>query len=70
MWFAKAQRDRSGKQDQPVAPNIVQARADHLQQRFGRFDAPRLYVPEIPSWLDDLVAQLLEKEPDKRPPDA
>src|SRR5262249_11962269 len=26
--------------------------------------------PEIPSWLDDLVVQLLEKEPDKRPPDA
>ncbi len=40
------------------------------KQRFGRFDRPKLYVPEIPSWLDDLVAQLLEKEPDKRPPDA
>lgn len=40
------------------------------KQRFGRFDAPRLYVPEIPSWLDDLVVQLMEKEPDKRPPDA
>ncbi len=40
------------------------------KQRFGRFDRPRLYVPEIPSWLDDLVAQILEKEPEKRPPDA
>lgn len=40
------------------------------KQRFGRFDRPKLYVPEIPSWLDDLVAQLLEKEPEKRPPDA
>ncbi len=38
--------------------------------RYGRFDRPKLYVPEIPSWLDDLVSQLLEKEPEKRPPDA
>lgn len=40
------------------------------KQRFGRFDRPKLYVPDIPSWLDDLVGQLLEKDPDKRPPDA
>lgn len=40
------------------------------KQRFGRFDRPKLYVPDIPSWLDDLIAQLLEKEPDKRLPDA
>jgi serine/threonine-protein kinase len=40
------------------------------KQRFGRFDRPKLYVPEIPSWLDDLVVQLLEKDPEKRPPDA
>jgi serine/threonine-protein kinase len=40
------------------------------KQRFARFDRPKLYVPEIPVWLDDLVSQLLEKEPDKRLPDA
>jgi hypothetical protein len=40
------------------------------KQRFGRFDPPKNYVPEIPSWLNDLVCQLLEKSPDKRPPDA
>jgi serine/threonine-protein kinase len=38
--------------------------------RFGQFDRPKTIVPEIPSWLDELVCQLLEKEPDKRPPDA
>ena len=48
----------------PTASDIMQ------KQRFGRFDPPKNYVPEIPSWLDDLVCQLLEKEPDKRPPDA
>jgi serine/threonine-protein kinase len=40
------------------------------KQRFARFDRPKLYVPDIPSWLDDLVSQLLEKNPDDRPPDA
>ena len=40
------------------------------KQRFGRFDSPRSYVPEIPSWLDDIICQLLEKNPEKRLPDA
>ena len=48
----------------PTASDIMQ------KQRFGRFDPPKNYVPEIPSWLNDLVCQLLEKEPEKRPPDA
>ena len=48
----------------PTASDIMQ------KQRFGRFDPPKSYVPEIPKWLDDLVCQLLEKEPEKRPPDA
>ncbi len=47
-----------------TAPEIMQ------KQRFGRFDPPRNYVPEIPSWLDDIVCQLLEKNPEKRLPDA
>ncbi|MGH7201994.1 MAG: protein kinase domain-containing protein, partial [Planctomycetaceae bacterium] len=40
------------------------------KHRFGRFDRPRLVVPEIPIWLDDIVCQLLEKDPDKRVADA
>ena len=40
------------------------------KQRFGRFDPPRSYDPEIPSWLDEIVCQLLEKNPEKRLPDA
>ncbi len=48
----------------PTASDIMQ------KQRFGRFDPPKNFVPEIPSWLNDIVCQLLEKEPDKRPPDA
>ena len=52
-------------------PFLGTTASDIMQkQRFGRFDPPRKYVPEIPVWLDDLVCQLLEKEPDKRPPDA
>ncbi|HSG71066.1 MAG TPA: hypothetical protein VLA12_11660, partial [Planctomycetaceae bacterium] len=40
------------------------------KHKFGQFDRPNMYVPEIPLWLNDLVCQLLEKEPDKRFPDA
>ncbi len=40
------------------------------QQRYGQFDRPRRMVPEIPSWLDDIVVQLLEKDPEKRFADA
>ena len=52
-------------------PFLGATASDIMQkQRFGRFDPPKNYVPEIPSWLNDLICQLLEKEPDKRPPDA
>jgi serine/threonine protein kinase len=40
------------------------------KHKFGQFDRPNMYVPEIPLWLNDLICQLLEKEPDKRFPDA
>ncbi|MFO1023321.1 MAG: serine/threonine-protein kinase [Planctomycetales bacterium] len=40
------------------------------KHRYARFDPPRLIVPDIPHWLDDAICQLLEKDPDKRPPDA
>jgi serine/threonine-protein kinase len=52
-------------------PFLGATASDIMQkQRFGRFDPPKNYVPEIPYDLNDLVCQLLEKEPDKRPPDA
>jgi serine/threonine-protein kinase len=37
---------------------------------YAQFDAPIKIVPEIPHGLDAIVCQLLEKDPDKRPPDA
>jgi serine/threonine protein kinase len=40
------------------------------KQRFGMFDKPRMIVPEIPLWLEEIICQLLEKEPEKRFPDA
>jgi serine/threonine protein kinase len=44
---------------------------DILQKhRFGQFDHPSRFVPETPRWLDEIVAQLLEKDPEKRFPDA
>jgi serine/threonine-protein kinase len=48
----------------PTASDIMH------KQRFARFDPPKNHVPEIPGWLNEIVCQLLEKEPDKRPPDA
>jgi len=44
---------------------------DILQKhQFAHFDKPRRYAPEIPRLLEDLVCQLLEKDPAKRPHDA
>lgn len=40
------------------------------KHRFGQFDRPRHFAPDCPSWLEDVVCQLLEKDPDKRPADA
>jgi serine/threonine-protein kinase len=40
------------------------------KHRFNQFDAPRMILPDIRVWLDDVVCQLLEKDPDKRFPDA
>jgi serine/threonine-protein kinase len=39
------------------------------KHRFGQFDPPRNLVPEIPYELDEIVCQLLEKDPAKRPAD-
>jgi serine/threonine protein kinase len=40
------------------------------KHKYSQFDRPRTIVPDIPYWLDDVVCQLMEKDPDKRPADA
>lgn len=40
------------------------------KHRYGQFDRPQKYVPELPHEIDELICQLLEKDPDKRPRDA
>ena len=40
------------------------------KHRYGQFDPPQKFIAEIPLELDELVCQLLEKDPDKRPRDA
>ncbi len=40
------------------------------KHRFGTYDPARKLVPEIPIWLDDLIGELLEKDPQRRPPNA
>ena len=48
----------------PTANDILQ------KHQFAHFDRPSRYVPEIPRLLEDLVCQLMEKDPAKRPHDA
>ncbi|MGH7171007.1 MAG: serine/threonine-protein kinase, partial [Gemmataceae bacterium] len=40
------------------------------KHRFAQFDRPARIVPEIPYELDEIVCELLEKDPDRRPADA
>jgi serine/threonine-protein kinase len=40
------------------------------KHRFGQFDHPRRVVPDLPPDLDELICNLLEKDPAKRPADA
>lgn len=52
-------------------PFSGQSAVDIIQKhRYGQFDRPQSFVPEIPAALDELIVQLLAKNPDKRPPDA
>ena len=39
------------------------------KHRYGQFDSPRKVRPELPYEIDELVCQLLEKDPADRPPD-
>lgn len=40
------------------------------KHKYSQFDRPRTIVPEIPHWLDEIVCQLMEKDPEKRMADA
>ncbi|MFM7056849.1 MAG: serine/threonine-protein kinase [Planctomycetota bacterium] len=40
------------------------------KHQFSQFDRPARFVPAIPRLLDELVCQLLDKDPAKRPADA
>jgi serine/threonine-protein kinase len=40
------------------------------KHKFGVFDRPRMYVPDLPNRVDETICRLLEKEPEKRFPDA
>ncbi|MCH9655694.1 MAG: serine/threonine protein kinase [Planctomycetes bacterium] len=40
------------------------------KQKYGQFDRPGRYVDDLPIWLEEIVCQLLEKDPEKRFPDA
>lgn len=40
------------------------------KQRFAQFDLPSRYVLGLPAGVDAVLTSLLEKQPDKRPPDA
>jgi len=39
------------------------------KHRYAQFDKPQKIVPEIPYEIDEIVCQLLEKDPAQRPPD-
>jgi serine/threonine-protein kinase len=40
------------------------------KHRYARFDLPRQVVPDLPHDIEDVVCELLEKDPENRPPDA
>ncbi|MCH7988172.1 MAG: serine/threonine protein kinase [Planctomycetes bacterium] len=52
-------------------PFIGKTTLDIIQKhKFAGFDHPSLIASDMPYWLDEIVCQLLEKDPDKRIPDA
>lgn len=79
----KGQRDLTGKSDlyslgvmfyemltgrRPfLADNTLDMFLAHVE---GKFERPSRFVLDIPIWLDTLICQMLEKDPDKRPMDA
>ncbi len=52
-------------------PFIGESTVEVMQKhKYSRFDPPRLIAIDMPHWLDEIVCQLLEKEPEKRFADA
>ena len=52
-------------------PFSGKTKLDILQKHnYARFDRPGMIASDMPHWLDDIVCQLLEKDPAKRIPDA
>jgi tRNA A-37 threonylcarbamoyl transferase component Bud32 len=49
------------------ADNAMEMFMEHVN---GKFERPSRLVLDIPIWLDTLICQLLEKQPEKRPLDA
>jgi hypothetical protein len=50
----------------PFEGGVAEQLHKHL---YGRFDRPSRYIPELPHDFEDIICQLLEKEPAKRPAD-
>jgi tRNA A-37 threonylcarbamoyl transferase component Bud32 len=40
------------------------------KHRYAQFDRPKSFIPDLPIEIDEVVCQLLEKDPEKRPRDA
>lgn len=40
------------------------------KHKFAQYERPRLLVPDLPVWIEEIIMQLLEKDPEKRIPDA
>lgn len=40
------------------------------KHRYGQFDKPTRLVPDLPPDFEEAICELLEKDPDRRPPDA
>jgi serine/threonine protein kinase len=40
------------------------------KHRYGQFDRPQKFIPDLPLEIDEVICQLLEKDPDNRPRDA
>jgi serine/threonine-protein kinase len=40
------------------------------QHRYAQFEMPRRILPDLPSEIEEIICELLEKDPERRPPDA
>lgn len=52
-------------------PFLAESAEEMLRlHRFGKFDPPSMFVSDLPHEMDELIQQLLEKDPEKRPSSA